>query len=103
MWPLHERVVVVTGASSGIGRATALAAARAGAQVAIAARRQSRLHELAADIRRLGAVAHVFPVDLADHAAATWLVSAVVVRTGRIYVLVNIAGYGLVGVIEDGH
>ncbi|MGH2354925.1 MAG: SDR family NAD(P)-dependent oxidoreductase [Chloroflexota bacterium] len=103
MWPLNERVVVITGASSGIGRATALAAARAGAQVAIAARRQSRLHALAGDIRRMGRIAHVFPVDLADHAAATWLVDAVIVRLKRIDVLVNNAGYALHALIEDGH
>src|SRR5919202_3431969 len=103
MWPLKERVVVVTGASSGIGRATALAAARAGAHVVIAARRRERLHQLAADIRRLGAIAHVFPVDLADHAGATWLVGGTVARLGRIDVLVNNAGYGLYSRIEDGH
>jgi short-subunit dehydrogenase len=103
MWPLVNRVVVVTGASSGIGRATALAAAREGAQVVLAARRKDRLHQAAADVRRMGSVAHVFPVDLADHAAATWLVSGAIVRLGRIDVLVNAAGYGLYSRIEDGH
>ena len=103
MWPLHDRVVVVTGASSGVGRATALAAAREGAQVVVAARRRERLHQVAADIRRLGSVAHVFPADLADHAAATWLVGATIVRLGRIDVLVNNAGYALYARIEDGH
>ena len=103
MWPLRERVVVVTGASSGIGRATALAAARAGAQVVISARREHRLQELAAEIRRLGAHAHVFPLDFSDHAAATYLVEATVVRLNRIDVLVNNAGYGLYARIEDAH
>jgi short-subunit dehydrogenase len=103
MWPLRERVVVITGASSGIGWATALAVARHGAHVVIAARREHRLHELAAEIRRLGSAAHVFPVDLSDHAAATWLVGATVVRLGRIDVLVNNAGYGLYARAEDAH
>jgi short-subunit dehydrogenase len=103
MWPLKERVVVVTGASSGIGRATALAAARAGAQVVIAARREHRLQELAAEIRRLGSHAHIFPLDFSDHAAATYLVEATVVRLNRIDVLVNNAGYGLYARIEDAH
>jgi short-subunit dehydrogenase len=103
MWPLNERVVVVTGASSGIGRATALAAARAGAQVVISARREHRLQALAAEIRRLGSHAHIFPLDLSDHAAATYLVEATVVRLGRIDVLVNNAGYGLYSRIEDAH
>jgi hypothetical protein len=103
MWPLRERVVVVTGASSGIGRATALAAARAGAQVVLAARRETRLHQVAAEIRRLGAVAHVFPLDLSDHAAATYLVDATIVRCRRLDVLINNAGYGLYARIEDAH
>jgi short-subunit dehydrogenase len=103
MWPLHERVVVVTGASSGIGRATALAAARAGAQVVISARREHRLQELAAEIRRLGTHAHIFPLDFSDHAAATYLVEATVVRLNRIDVLVNNAGYGLYARLEDAH
>jgi short-subunit dehydrogenase len=103
MWPLHERVVVVTGASSGIGRATALAAARAGAQVVICARREGELHRLAGEIRRLGTHAHVFPLDLSEHAMATYLVTATIVRLGRIDVLVNNAGYALYARIEDGH
>ncbi len=103
MWPLDERVVLVTGATSGIGRATALAAARAGAQVVITGRREHRLHELAAEIRRLGRIAHVMPADLSDHAAATWVVDATIVRLRRLDVLVNNAGYGLYARIEDGH
>jgi hypothetical protein len=103
MWPLKERVVVVTGASSGIGRATALAAARAGAQVVISARREHRLQELAAEIRRLGTHAHIFPLDFSDHAAATYLITASIVRLNRIDVLVNNAGYGLYLRIEDAH
>ena len=81
-------VVLVTGASSGIGHATALAFDRAGARVAVAARRRERLEELATSMTD----ALVLPTDLADEKQAGAMVDATVSHFGRLDVLVNNAG-----------
>lgn len=81
-------VVLVTGASAGIGRATCMALERAGARVAMAARREERLRENAAKMRD----ALVLPTDLADAAAVEEMVDQTVAHFGRIDVLVNNAG-----------
>jgi len=60
----QNKVAIVTGASSGIGRATALALAQRGAKVALAARRVALLEELAAQIRQAGGEALVLPTDV---------------------------------------
>jgi short-subunit dehydrogenase len=83
-------VVLVTGASSGIGRATALAFDRAGARVALAARRRDRLDELAAAMTD----ALALPTDLADEKQAAAMVHAAVSHFGRLDVLINNAGAG---------
>ena len=67
---LHDKLVVVTGASSGIGTATARAMARRGARVALLARSREPLERLAAEIGAAGGEAHAVPIDLADRAAA---------------------------------
>jgi NADP-dependent 3-hydroxy acid dehydrogenase YdfG len=64
---LHDRVVVVTGASAGIGEATAVAFARRGARVALAARRLDRIEELADRIGRAGGRAVAFRCDVTEH------------------------------------
>lgn len=91
MGALDGRVAAVTGASSGIGEATARALAAEGATLALLARRVDRLETLAAD---LGAATTVHAVDLADTDAAVAAIEAVVARHGRLDVLVNNAGYG---------
>jgi NAD(P)-dependent dehydrogenase (short-subunit alcohol dehydrogenase family) len=85
-------VVLVTGASSGIGRETALLLARRGARVALAARRRDLLEEVAAVIRDDGGVALVVPTDVTQKAAAQAAASRVRRVWGRIDVLVNNAG-----------
>jgi len=65
---LRGAVVAITGASAGIGHAAALAFARAGARLAVCARRQDRLDELAAAVRVLGAEVLTRAVDVADEA-----------------------------------
>lgn len=90
-----NRVALVTGASSGIGAATARRLARAGLTVYGAARRLDRLAELAADgVRAL-------EFDVTSDESMTAAVDQVLSETGRIDVLVNNAGYGSYGAIED--
>ncbi len=92
---MSTRVALVTGASSGIGAATARALHDAGFIVYGAARRTGRLDDLAAGgIRPLG-------MDVTDESSMTSGVEAILAETGRIDVLVNNAGYGSYGAIED--
>src|SRR5437879_5879342 len=99
--PLRAAVVAVTGASAGIGRECALAFAREGARVALAARRLDRLEALAGEVRALGAQALVVRTDVAEEADVRRFVAAAVERFGRLDVLVNNAGYGVRGRVED--
>src|SRR5438876_5702658 len=98
---LPGAIVIVTGASSGIGRETALEFARRGANVVVAARREDRLHEVAAKIRRIGVEALVVPCDVSRRDDIDRLVAATLDRFGRIDVLVNNAGFGFSGTIEE--
>lgn len=91
---LHGRVALVTGASSGIGAATARLLAQQGATVVLAARRAEPLHALAREIEQRGARALAVPTDVSDRAAIDALVAQAVAAYGRIDVLVNDAGIG---------
>ncbi len=82
---LNQKVVLVTGASSGIGNATALAMDAAGARVAIASRRKERLDALSAKMHD----PLVVTVDIADETAARQMIARVVEHYGRIDVLIN--------------
>jgi NADP-dependent 3-hydroxy acid dehydrogenase YdfG len=92
--PLAGRVAAVTGASSGIGAATATALSRAGAAVALGARRRERLEELAG---RLEGPASIHEVDVTDEAQARSFVEAAHAEHGGLHVLVNNAGVMLLG------
>jgi NADP-dependent 3-hydroxy acid dehydrogenase YdfG len=85
-------VVVITGASSGFGRAAALAFARVGARVSLAARGREALEDTAQACRRFGAETLVVAADVGDAEAVDWLASRTVERFGRIDVWVNNAG-----------
>ncbi|MCI0542007.1 MAG: SDR family oxidoreductase [Verrucomicrobiales bacterium] len=90
---LKNQVVLITGASSGIGRATAEAMARQGARVAVNyCRNRAGADEAVATIKRLGGEALVFPADVTSAAAVGEMVKAVLKQWGRIDVLVNNAG-----------
>src|SRR5438445_10711867 len=89
---LQNRIALVTGASSGIGAGTALAVAKAGANVAIAARRRDRLDELAKSLAALGTEPLVLEADLLDEHAAQSIVADTEKHFGRLDILVNNAG-----------
>jgi NADP-dependent 3-hydroxy acid dehydrogenase YdfG len=92
---MSERIAVVTGASSGIGAATARRLAADGFSVVLAARREERLVDLAREINRAGGIATPIPVDVTDDDSVAWLVSAVQAIPGDLTVLVNNAGGAL--------
>ncbi len=95
--PLEGTVALVTGASSGIGAATAASLAAQGASVALAARRKDRLDALAADIRDQGGTALVLESDVTDQQQATDVVERTVAELGRLDTLINNAGVMLLG------
>ena len=97
---LSGRVVAVTGASSGIGEATALACAEAGAAVSLAARRTDRIDALAERIRSAGGTAIAVSTDVGDEEQANAFVRRTHEELGRLDVLVNNAGVMLLGPIE---
>ncbi|MDQ4129293.1 MAG: SDR family oxidoreductase [Actinomycetota bacterium] len=97
---LKGKTVVVTGASSGIGEATARLLAQKGCNIVLAARRENRLQGLAAE---LGEGALAVPTDVTDPAACEALVSRALERFGSVDVLVANAGLGLYGSIPDGN
>ena len=88
----NDRVAVVTGASSGIGYATALALARGGAKVALGARRQDRLEDLKTKIVQEGGQALSCKVDVANRQECQAFIDLVINEWGRIDILVNNAG-----------
>lgn len=94
---LARRTVVVTGASSGFGRAVAVKLGRAHANVVLAARRADVLEQVAAEVRAAGGAALVAPTDVSDGAAVEALAEAAVARFGRIDVWINDAGTGAIG------
>lgn len=97
--PLTGTVALVTGASSGIGHATARALAARGASIALVARRQDRLEALAAQIEEAGGTALAVPADITDRAQDEAAIQAIVERFGRLDILINNAGLMLLGPI----
>ena len=98
--PLDGRVAAVTGASSGIGEATALALAGAGAAVALGARRGDRIEALAKRIEDDGGRAVAIEVDVADEAAARSFIEQARDQLGGLHSLINNAGVMLLGPVE---
>jgi 3-oxoacyl-[acyl-carrier protein] reductase len=92
MSSLEGRTALVTGASQGIGRACALALAKAGARVALAARNEAKLAEVAAEIAAAGGTAHTFTIDVASEDSIKAGAKAAIAHFGSIEILVNNAG-----------
>ena len=101
MASLAGKVAIVTGASSGIGRATALALAREGVGVAVAARREERLRQVAGEIEAAGGQALGVVTDVARREDVERLVAATVERFGRLDIMVNNAGFGHYATVEE--
>lgn len=92
---------LITGASSGIGEATARAFAAAGFEVVLVARSQARLAALVAELRSLGGLAEAWVMDLAEVAQVRGQIEAAIAAFGAIDVLVNNAGMGYTGPLGD--
>ncbi len=97
---VEGRTVLLTGASSGIGRETARRLGHAGAEVLLVARRRDRLEELAAEVRGQGGTAHVLPCDLTSADAIAGLVEQVRADHDGVDVLVNNAGHSIRRTLE---
>ena len=92
MSEIQNKVVIITGASSGLGEATARRLAKNGAKLMLAARREDRLQELVANIEKEGGIAQYQLTDVTDRSAVEALAQATKEAYGRIDVLVNNAG-----------
>ncbi len=99
--PLDQQVVVITGASSGIGLATALAAAREGARVVLAARSADTLEQIATHIRAQGGDALAVRTDVAVRADVANLAREAVARYGAIHTWINDAGVSIYGRLDE--
>jgi 3-oxoacyl-[acyl-carrier protein] reductase len=98
---LRDKIALVTGASRGVGRATALALAREGAQVVIAARTESELDELAREIESLGTQALAVTANVMQEADVARLAEAAFNRFGQVDILVNNVGVGKWGTLTE--
>jgi 3-oxoacyl-[acyl-carrier protein] reductase len=92
MASLEGKTALVTGASQGIGRACALTLAKAGARIALAARNEAKLAEVAAEIAAAGGTAHPFTIDIASEDSIKAGAKAAIAHFGSIEILVNNAG-----------
>ena len=97
MHPLHSKVILITGASSGIGRAAAIRFAECGARVVLAARNSNALEEIAAAISEKGGQALAIPTDVSDSDQCRRAVDAAVETFGALDILICSAGLSLRG------
>ena len=98
---IDGKIVIITGASSGIGESTARELARAGAITVLAARRAERLIRLQKEIEEMGGTALAVPTDITDLDQITNLVQTTISEFGRVDILANIAGWGIYDWFEE--
>lgn len=98
---LKDRVIVITGASSGIGRETALAAGRLQASVVLAARRKEILGEAGKEIEKSGGNALIVATDVSQQSDVENLIQSAISQFGRIDILISNAGIGLFATVEE--
>lgn len=98
---IKNKVVLITGASVGIGRAAALRFAKAGAKAALVSRNESDLKKTAEEITKAGGSAETFPADLSRLEGIPELVNHIKQKMGPIDVLINNAAYAVAGLVED--
>lgn len=96
-----DRVILITGASRGLGRQIALACTSLSARVALLSRDREQLDRLAAEVGAAGGVARAWPTDICDRSAVAATVEDIVRRWGRIDVLINAAGIKIEGSVEQ--
>jgi len=92
---------LITGASSGIGKATALAFAKAGINLALVSRKSENLEAVAAAAREVGVKAEAYPLDLANIEGVQSSISAIATQFGTVDILVNSAGMGYTGSLTE--
>jgi NADP-dependent 3-hydroxy acid dehydrogenase YdfG len=97
---MSDRVAVITGASSGIGEATARALSSEGYNVVLAARREDRINQLRDELNSNGSKALAVPTDVSDEASANALIKAAQDEYGRVDALINNAGVMLLGAVQ---
>ncbi len=95
---MHNKIVIITGASSGIGAATARSFAHAGARVVLAARDEAKLHEVAIGMPNNPLIV---PTDVSNHDAAVALVERTIRECGGVDILINNAGVGLAAPVAE--
>jgi NADP-dependent 3-hydroxy acid dehydrogenase YdfG len=98
---IEDQVIVITGASSGIGLATAERAASKGARVVLAARSADTIDKLAAQLEAAGGTAVAVPCDVADRAQVEEVARTAIVRFGRIDTWINNAGISIYGRLDE--
>ena len=98
---VKDKVIAITGASSGIGRATALMLAEAGARLVLGARRAERLETLAGEIEAAGGTAIAHETDVTDRASVQGLVDRATETLGRLDVFIGNAGVGPISGLDD--
>lgn len=99
--PLNQQVIVITGASSGIGLATAQDAARAGAKLVLAARSEDVLEAVVATLEKQGAEAICVAADVSERAQLQRVADAAIARFGRIDTWANVAGITIYGRVDE--